>query len=97
MRRSRQETTAFLQRADGTTEEVPSTRLQVGDLCAVKAGQVIPGDGDIVEGLAVVDESAVTGESAPVIRESGGDRCAVTGGTVVLSDLDRGQDHVQPR
>ncbi len=60
--------------------------LQVGDLCVVTAGEVIPGDGDIVEGIATVDESAITGESAPVIRESGGDRSAVTGGTRVLSD-----------
>jgi K+-transporting ATPase ATPase B chain len=60
--------------------------LHVGDLAVVEAGQVIPGDGDVTEGVAVVDESAVTGESAPVIRESGGDRSAVTGGTVVLSD-----------
>jgi K+-transporting ATPase ATPase B chain len=68
------------------TDEVPSTRLRAGDLVVVVAGERIPGDGDVVEGVASVDESAVTGESAPVIRESGGDRCAVTGGTVVLSD-----------
>ncbi|HTZ91308.1 MAG TPA: potassium-transporting ATPase subunit KdpB [Streptosporangiaceae bacterium] len=86
LRRSRRETTAFVLRPDGSTEEIPAARLRMGDLCAVQAGQVIPGDGDVVEGMAVVDESAVTGESAPVIRESGGDRCAVTGGTVVLSD-----------
>ncbi|WP_405680477.1 potassium-transporting ATPase subunit KdpB [Streptomyces sp. NBC_01238] len=67
-------------------EEVAATRLQRGDFVAVAAGQVIPGDGDVVEGGASVDESAITGESAPVIREAGGDRCAVTGGTVVLSD-----------
>src|SRR5205807_443592 len=59
---------------------------KVGDLCVVEAGQLIPGDGDVVEGIAAVDESAITGESAPVIRESGGDRSAVTGGTRVLSD-----------
>ena len=64
----------------------PSSKLQVGDLCVVRPGQIIPGDGDVVEGIASVDESAITGESAPVIRESGGDRCAVTGGTRVLSD-----------
>ena len=86
LRRSRQETSAILLRPDGDVEEIPSTRLKVGDLCVVTAGQVIPGDGDVVEGMATVDESAVTGESAPVIRESGGDRCAVTGGTTVLSD-----------
>jgi len=86
LRRSRQETTAWLLKPDGSTEEIPSTQLRAGNLCAVTAGQVIPGDGDVTEGMAVVDESAITGESAPVIRESGGDRSAVTGGTVVLSD-----------
>ncbi|MFD0507556.1 potassium-transporting ATPase subunit KdpB [Streptomyces chiangmaiensis] len=65
---------------------VPAAELKLGDHVVVEAGQVIPGDGDIVEGIASVDESAITGESAPVIRESGGDRCAVTGGTKVLSD-----------
>ncbi|WP_069385318.1 potassium-transporting ATPase subunit KdpB [Cellulosimicrobium cellulans] len=68
------------------TVEVSSSRLRVGDLVVVEAGETIPGDGDVVEGVASVDESAITGESAPVIRESGGDRSAVTGGTVVLSD-----------
>jgi len=67
-------------------EEVPATALRLGDYVIVEAGQVIPGDGDVVEGVASVDESAITGESAPVIRESGGDRSAVTGGTKVLSD-----------
>jgi potassium-transporting ATPase ATP-binding subunit len=67
-------------------EEVPGTQLALGDFVIVEAGQVIPGDGDVVEGVASVDESAITGESAPVIRESGGDRSAVTGGTKVLSD-----------
>ena len=70
----------------GGEEQVAGTDLRVGDRVVVEAGQVIPGDGDIVEGLATVDESAITGESAPVIREAGGDRCAVTGGTTVLSD-----------
>ncbi|GLY50582.1 potassium-transporting ATPase subunit KdpB [Lentzea sp. NBRC 102530] len=65
---------------------VAGTELKIGDLVVVEAGEVIPGDGDVVEGIATVDESAITGESAPVIRESGGDRCAVTGGTTVLSD-----------
>ena len=65
---------------------MPGTQLTVGDLVIVEAGQVIPGDGDVIEGVASVDESAITGESAPVIRESGGDRSAVTGGTKVLSD-----------
>jgi len=86
LRRSRQETTACVLRAAGGTDVIPSTQLKIGDQCVVTAGQVIPGDGDVVQGMAVVDESAVTGESAPVIRESGGDRSAVTGGTVVLSD-----------
>src|SRR6476661_3844691 len=67
-------------------ESVAGTALQFGDYVVVEAGQVIPGDGDVVEGVASVDESAITGESAPVIRESGGDRSAVTGGTTVLSD-----------
>ncbi|BBY31606.1 potassium-transporting ATPase subunit KdpB [Mycolicibacterium sediminis] len=70
----------------GTVEEVGAPLLQQGDVVVVEAGEVIPGDGDIVDGIASVDESAITGESAPVIRESGGDRCAVTGGTTVLSD-----------
>jgi K+-transporting ATPase ATPase B chain len=67
-------------------EAVPAPQLQQGDIVVVEAGQTIPGDGDVVEGIASVDESAITGESAPVIRESGGDRSAVTGGTKVLSD-----------
>ena len=86
LRRSRRETVAQLLRPDGTTQEIPAAQLRAGDLTVVTAGQVIPGDGDVVEGMAVVDESAITGESAPVIRESGGDRSAVTGGTIVLSD-----------
>ncbi|MFB7796266.1 potassium-transporting ATPase subunit KdpB [Streptomyces sp. NPDC056086] len=68
------------------TEKVPGTGLRLGDLVVVEAGEIIPGDGDVIEGIASVDESAITGESAPVIRESGGDRSAVTGGTKVLSD-----------
>ena len=86
LRRSRKETFAQLLKPDGTTQEIPSAQLRSGDVAVVTAGQVIPGDGDVVQGMAVVDESAITGESAPVIRESGGDRSAVTGGTVVLSD-----------
>ncbi|MFF2349175.1 potassium-transporting ATPase subunit KdpB [Kitasatospora sp. NPDC058115] len=72
--------------ASRAEEEVPGTALRLGDHVVVEAGQTIPGDGDVVEGVASVDESAITGESAPVIRESGGDRSAVTGGTKVLSD-----------
>ncbi|MDQ1103406.1 potassium-transporting ATPase subunit KdpB [Nocardioides zeae] len=86
LRALQSETTARRRTAGGHLEEVPSTSLRVGDLVVVEAGERIPGDGDVVEGVASVDESAVTGESAPVIRESGGDRCAVTGGTTVLSD-----------
>ncbi|WP_460655469.1 potassium-transporting ATPase subunit KdpB [Kribbella endophytica] len=86
LRRAKTETTARRLTADGSEEEVPATALQLGDRVVVEAGQVIPGDGDVVEGVASVDESAITGESAPVIRESGGDRSAVTGGTRVLSD-----------
>lgn len=67
-------------------EQIPGTELRIGDLVVCEAGDIIPGDGDVVDGVASVDESAITGESAPVIRESGGDRCAVTGGTKVLSD-----------
>jgi potassium-transporting ATPase ATP-binding subunit len=72
--------------SDGREETVAASELRAGDLVMVSAGELIPGDGDIVEGIASVDESAITGESAPVIRESGGDRSAVTGGTKVLSD-----------
>ncbi len=86
LRRARTDSVARRLRADGAEELVPGTSLAVGDLVVVEAGQVIPGDGDVVAGVASVDESAITGESAPVIRESGGDRCAVTGGTRVLSD-----------
>jgi K+-transporting ATPase ATPase B chain len=71
---------------NGREEQVPASSLQKGDRVVVEAGQIIPGDGEIVEGIASVNESAITGESAPVIRESGGDRSAVTGGTTVLSD-----------
>ena len=86
LRQTRTTTTARRLRADGTEEQVSGQDLRLGDRVVVEAGQVIPGDGDVVEGVATVDESAITGESAPVIRESGGDRCAVTGGTTVLSD-----------
>ncbi len=86
LRKTRSETVAHKRLPDGSIEECASTLLTIGDECVVVAGEVIPGDGDVVEGIASVDESAITGESAPVIRESGGDRSAVTGGTRVLSD-----------
>jgi potassium-transporting ATPase ATP-binding subunit len=86
LRRAKTETIARRLRADGTEETVPGPQLTVGDRVVVEAGEAIPGDGDVVEGVASVDESAITGESAPVIRESGGDRSSVTGGTKVLSD-----------
>lgn len=85
LRAAKQTTTARLL-VNGIENEVPSSELRRGDVVVVEAGQVIPGDGDVIEGVASVDESAITGESAPVIRESGGDRSAVTGGTRVLSD-----------
>ena len=85
LRRAKTETTAR-RLTDTGEEEIPATQLQLGDRVVVEAGQIIPGDGDVIEGVASVDESAITGESAPVIRESGGDRSAVTGGTKVLSD-----------
>ncbi|MCX5149624.1 potassium-transporting ATPase subunit KdpB [Streptomyces sp. NBC_00320] len=85
LRKAKTDTVA--RRLVGTDEErVPGTDLRIGDLVVCEAGDIIPGDGDVVEGVASVDESAITGESAPVIRESGGDRSAVTGGTKVLSD-----------
>jgi K+-transporting ATPase ATPase B chain len=86
LRRTRAETIAHRRRPDGSLEELPSSELEVGDEVVVSAGAVIPADGEVIEGIASVDESAITGESAPVIRESGGDRSAVTGGTRVLSD-----------
>src|SRR5689334_11065452 len=85
LRKMRKETSA--RRLTGGREElVPASQLRRGDTVVVEAGELIPGDGDVIEGIASVDESAITGESAPVIRESGGDRSAVTGGTKVLSD-----------
>ena len=86
LRQAKSETTAY-QLVNGQIQEVPSSQLRAGDFVRVTAGQMIPGDGEVSEGVASVDESAITGESAPVIREAGGDRSAVTGGTRVLSDV----------
>ncbi len=86
LRRAKAETMANRLLANGKTETIPGSKLRAGDMVLVEAGEFIPGDGEIVEGVASVDESAITGESAPVIREAGGDRSAVTGGTRVLSD-----------
>ncbi|HMG40235.1 MAG TPA: potassium-transporting ATPase subunit KdpB [Acidimicrobiales bacterium] len=86
LRKTRAETMANRRGRDGTIESVPSSQLDKGDVVVVSAGEMIPSDGEIIEGIASVDESAITGESAPVIREAGGDRSAVTGGTRVLSD-----------
>jgi K+-transporting ATPase ATPase B chain len=86
LRKTKTETTANRLKSNGQIEIVPATKLRKGDVVIVSAGEFIPGDGEIIEGVASVDESAITGESAPVIREAGGDRSAVTGGTRVLSD-----------
>jgi len=96
LRRAKTETTAKRERQDRRYEIVPAPALRKGDIVRVAAGEVIPADGDIIEGVASVDESAITGESAPVIRESGGDRSAVTGGTKVLSDWIRVQVTANP-
>jgi K+-transporting ATPase ATPase B chain len=86
LRATRTATTAFRRTDGGGLEEVPAPDLRKGDIVVVEAGQVIPADGEVIEGVGSVDESAITGESAPVIREAGGDRSAVTGGTRLLSD-----------
>jgi potassium-transporting ATPase ATP-binding subunit len=86
LRRAKTETVAHRLLPDGRTEDVPAPGLRRDDVVMVSAGEFIPGDGEVIEGVASVDESAITGESAPVIREAGGDRSAVTGGTRVLSD-----------
>ena len=86
LRKAKTDTMAHRVTASGGEEQVAAPLLQQGDVVIVEAGQTIPGDGDVIEGIASVDESAITGESAPVVRESGGDRSAVTGGTTVLSD-----------
>ncbi len=86
LRASRKQLTARRRRRDGSFESVDASALRKDDVVSVKTGELIPGDGEVVEGIASVDESAITGESAPVIREAGGDRSAVTGGTRILSD-----------
>jgi K+-transporting ATPase ATPase B chain len=86
LRKTRSETPAYRLKGTNTIEEVFSTALRPGDRVVISAGQVVPSDGEIIEGIASVDESAITGESAPVIREAGGDRSGVTGGTRVISD-----------
>jgi K+-transporting ATPase ATPase B chain len=86
LRKTRAQTAANRLRSDGSLEKVPADELRKGQVVLVSAGEIIPADGEIIEGVATVDESAITGESAPVIREAGGDRSAVTGGTKVLSD-----------
>jgi potassium-transporting ATPase ATP-binding subunit len=86
LRKARAETIAHRIKASGGIEEIAGSKLRAGDLVKVAAGEFVPGDGEVVKGVASVDESAITGESAPVIREAGGDRSAVTGGTRVLSD-----------
>ena len=86
LRKARAETQAHRLTEEGDVETVPGSKLRAGDIVMISAGEFVPGDGEVIEGIASVDESAITGESAPVIRESGGDRSAVTGGTRVLSD-----------
>jgi potassium-transporting ATPase ATP-binding subunit len=86
LRKARRDTLAYRLNAQGDIEQISSAELKKNDCVVIKAGQIIPGDGEIIEGFASVDESAITGESAPVIREYGGDRSSVTGGTFVLSD-----------
>ncbi len=86
LRKTREETPANVRQPDGSFTSVSSAQLQKGQVFVVEAGEIIPTDGEIIEGLATIDESAITGESAPVIREAGGDKSSVTGGTKVLSD-----------
>ena len=86
LKKTQKDTVAHLIGKNGSQKDVSSSELRKGDVVYVKAGEVIPGDGEVIEGIASVDESAITGESAPVVRESGGDFCSVTGGTTVVSD-----------
>ncbi len=86
LKKTQKDTKARLLKENGTEEIVLSSQLKKGDIVMVSAGEIIPGDGEVIEGIASVDESAITGESAPVVRESGGDFCSVTGGTTIVSD-----------
>ena len=86
MRKTKTDALAKRLTSGGKIEQVAGSALRAGDVVVCDAGDLIPGDGEVIEGIATVDESVITGESAPVIRESGGDRSAVTGGTKVLSD-----------
>ncbi len=86
LKKTQKDTQARIIEKNGETRTVPSSELKKGDIVYVEAGEIIPGDGEVIEGIASVDESAITGESAPVVRESGGDFCSVTGGTTVVSD-----------
>lgn len=86
LKKTQNDTKARLLKEDGSEEIILSSQLKKGDIVMVSSGEIIPGDGEVIEGIASVDESAITGESAPVVRESGGDFCSVTGGTTVVSD-----------
>ena len=86
LKKTQKDTEAHILNEDGSTRTVSSSELKKGDVVLVQAGEIIPGDGEVIEGIASVDESAITGESAPVVRENGGDFCSVTGGTTVVSD-----------
>ena len=86
LKKTQKDTQARLLMPDGTEKRILSSQLKKGDVVMVSAGEIIPGDGEVIEGIASVDESAITGESAPVVRESGGDFCSVTGGTTIISD-----------
>ena len=95
LRLAKSETTAYRVTRSGALEEVPSSQLRSDDIVKVVAGQMIPGDGEVIEGVASVDESAITGESAPVLREAGGDLSAVTGGTPRPQRCHHHSHHVQ--
>ena len=86
LKKTQKDTIAHIFKEDGTITTISSNELHKDDIVLVKAGEIIPGDGEVIEGIASVDESAITGESAPVVRETGGDFCSVTGGTTIVSD-----------